>query len=154
LVAHSLGNRVLLRALAHLLATHRVAPGVTHAILMAAAVSEGDCTPPGEFSKPYPSTRYVVLYSHSDRVLRDAFPIGQSLFGPRSSGQAVGFGGGPTSRWRDADSVETGLGHNGYWSSMHALRALDVAVGRLQPRPIAEGWNLAERSLPRRAVPT
>lgn len=152
LIAHSLGSRVVLAALGLLVEQQATTTPIPHTVLMAAAVTERECALGGDFHTPYPSTRYTVLYSPRDLVLRLAFRVGQPVFSKSSAAQAVGLHGRPSERWDDRRN--TGLGHSGYWASMDAARATMDALGA--PRkaiPITRRQTIASRGLAVRSTP-
>jgi hypothetical protein len=132
IVAHSLGNRVVLEALRSLNAKSDVDVVVDRVHLMAAAVPTYMCEN-GEF---YEATARkpveFVSWSPLDRVLRGAFPAGQFLETRRWS-EAVGLKGGPTDRWSFQGNSH--LDHGMYWSDSGTIATTGITCrfGRLRP---------------------
>jgi predicted alpha/beta hydrolase family esterase len=158
LVAHSLGCRVLLTALAQL-------PGrpvgrrarVSAAILLAAAVPVVECDPSrrGRFHERLLDVRrYVVLHSRRDLVLALLFKRGQHQFDPETADEAVGRAGRPEhGRW--TARIPTGLGHLDYWRSSAAAGQVGRAISpfglhQLPLRPEPAGTGQPARRLPER----
>lgn len=121
LVAHSLGCRVALAAVAVLAADP---PGdgaginVGRVHLMAAAVPVTECRGEAAYATRAPHCRYAVYHSLRDKALM-GFIVGQAPFD--RPGFAVGFLGGPRPDGGEADRwdrrVDTGFGHGDYWPS-------------------------------------
>lgn len=114
-LAHSLGCRVVLEALADL-AAHGGGPPVGKVCLMAAAVPVAMLCPGGRLERALAQAREVlVLYSPDDPVLAAAFPPGQTLAG-KGEGffpEAVGHAGSVPALVRREQIV--GAGHGHYW---------------------------------------
>jgi pimeloyl-ACP methyl ester carboxylesterase len=140
-VAHSLGCRVVLEALARLAkSAHRV--DVEDILLMAAAVSEGLCTPGTNtmFGGRLARCSEQALHSSKDRVLHMAFIAGEILARdlPVAGWAAVGRTGGPSGRWSPTN-VDTKLGHSDYWkdsSSVGRIAELLGLPGRIKSWPV------------------
>ena len=148
-VAHSLGCRVVLRAVSELRET---APklAINQIVLMAAAVPEGECNRGREFEvigRPSDSrTRYsTVLYSRHDAILRRAFVVGQAFRTDRIprplAVTAVGRFGGPLGDRRWASRGDMGMknsgrgpdgrgpyGHSDYWGGFASARRVKTAL--------------------------
>jgi hypothetical protein len=111
LVGHSLGCRLILEAL-------RVLPlgyqKRTSGCLMAAAVpmqavQNGHLGPARE-----EKDRWKVLYSRSDGILENWFPLGQWFRRDYPGSPAIGYTGRPKKKW--AVREMSGYGHSGYWA--------------------------------------
>jgi hypothetical protein len=128
IVAHSLGCRVLLRALQIVIESDEpIKPQITHVHLMAAAVPVRECISSEAFSSRYANTTYAVYHSCRDRALQLGFGPGQ--FGFDKFAQAVGRYGRPKEvRWDFR--VSTGLAHKEYWGSNSVAAAIVRASGR------------------------
>lgn len=132
-VGHSLGCRVVLSAAAALKATESVK--IRHIVLMAAAVPEGLCEDGAPYGSDFVASQTAtVIYSSSDGVLRKAFPLGQWAArhlinvpdtDPGINRNAVGYQGGPATRW-SGEKASCGLDHGDYWQD-------SPNVGKLVP---------------------
>ncbi|WP_217181080.1 alpha/beta hydrolase [Streptomyces sp. AC495_CC817] len=126
LVGHSLGCRVVLRALTA--ARAQGADVISLAYLMAAAVPESHCEATGEFGADrMPEARQVVASSRHDVVLAGVFRLAMP-FARSGGGPAVGYTGGPVGRW-DEESARLTLGHTKYWRSPKAPQHLAKVLG-------------------------
>jgi hypothetical protein len=157
IVAHSLGCRVVLRALQNLHAGPGGSPRM-QVVLMAAAVPVEDCAT-GQFEKQPASATCTVLHSLHDMVLSLAYPPGQAL--ESRFAEAVGRRGLPRDRW-SARSHQTQLGHGDYWgsesaarSTLAAMQAAGTVDGSLLPlgRGLSRGPLPAVDPLPRIVMP-
>jgi pimeloyl-ACP methyl ester carboxylesterase len=133
IVAHSLGCRVAVETLAAVrdLGDDYSGASIEGVFLMAAAIPSGLCegsTRP--FGVPVARIGEYAYFSRRDRVLRIAFPAGQSFFG--EPGHAVGRYGEPTGRWTQTKNTQ--LGHGEYWSSAQIAEDVGRAFGRRVPR--------------------
>jgi hypothetical protein len=94
-IAHSLGCRVVMEILHHLVAAGH-APRIRRVCLMAAAVPMEKLEPGGDFSDTLTAlaangTQIFVMHSRQDKVLHFAFPLGQAMGGPgERSSRALG----------------------------------------------------------------
>lgn len=147
-VGHSLGCRVILEAL-KASGEARLLRHVRAVCLMAAAVPVGFLEKGGRLEGG--ATRVsgrLVLYSHSDGVLRWSFPAGQVLAAAMGKGagtseasrEAVGRRGNPVSFPTDSAHM-TGNGHSDYWKDprifKHIAPLMGVAVERrIERRPL------------------
>ena len=159
-VAHSLGCRVTLEAIRFLVSTGttgRIAlPG---ACLMAAAVPTYLVDTPsatgGLRTAATAIGRSFVLHSTHDRVLRVAFPIGQTGAREGFLPEAVGLNGGPDTPW--SARGDTGLGHSDYWTHLSTAPAALRAIGHACPSSLLELQTLQRvtwRLSPAIALPT
>lgn len=132
LIAHSLGVRLVIEAMARLAELEPVETRPVTLVLMAAAVAVDTAR---DRVWPYvarsPRFQTVVLFSEFDKVLRFAFPIGQLLAEPRAFQlqEAVGLHGRPlhgvwTSRERMAR-----YDHGDYWRSTIVRRLICALLG-------------------------
>jgi esterase/lipase superfamily enzyme len=113
-VAHSLGNRVLLGAIAALKITGAI-NRVLSICLMAPAVRVDKVGVGGFGLSRDDAFQSLVLYSGSDRVLQLAFPVGQTAARDGFFPQAVGHAGQPAEAWTSTVSCQ-GYGHGDYWT--------------------------------------
>lgn len=112
-VAHSLGNRVLLQTLGRIASSPTVV--IRSATLMAAAVPVELVT----YSQPFFDACLVprqslVLHSVLDLVLAGPFRTGETLHGGTFMPNAVGWLGDPIANWTDHKSYN-GFSHGDYW---------------------------------------
>jgi len=156
LIAHSLGNRLVLETLN--LLRGRLPPGVVlrYACLMAAAVPVGRVDTHGELHDAAMSTSTLVLCSKDDTVLHWAFPLGETLAGEGFFPHAVGRVGEPTSLWTQRPQPMDGYLHKSYWSgedksgretdqtSRQVLRIFGIPADNV----------IATASIPDRSLPT
>lgn len=118
-LAHSLGCRVTLETVKRL---HDAGgPHIDRIGLMAAAVERGAVEPGGEFAGLLADladtgTRLLVLHSTDDRVLRFAFPLGQTAAGEGFMPDALGRSGPPPGMpgLIEQEAI-AGAGHSDYW---------------------------------------
>jgi len=144
-VGHSLGCRVVLETLK---AARRQAvwPSVRAVCLMAAAVPVGLVEPNEELEKASRSVEHrLVLFSHSDNVLKWAFPVGQAyaaLFAGTEDEiylSAVGLRGRPES-YPTASSHMEGNGHSDYWSDRRIFRYIAPVMGIAVEHTVEPRW--------------
>lgn len=152
IVAHSLGCRVALSALARI--RHRgpnySGATVVGVFLLAAAVPTEFCTNNAEpFGYQIATAGEYAYFSHHDQILRLWFPLGQRFYGePR---RAVGRHGEPTDRWTGGPS-EKRLGHGEYWSDREIAKDIGRALGANPPRSIATNTRPAAELAGRRVL--
>jgi hypothetical protein len=131
LIGHSLGCRLVVEAVA-ILRRFNAMRRLINVCLMAAAVPVRHVEIRTFGPRPGDMTRWRILYSRGDQVLRRAFPPGQlaamALKKDTAAGTAVGLYGEPTELWKkhgDAwemyqltanDSVARLYDHSYYWS--------------------------------------
>lgn len=132
IVAHSLGCRLTLEAIARL-------PDTSNDVslfLMAAAVPVSTVEPNGHLNASLSRAgRRWVFYSSSDLVLKGTFGIGQRLAGDRGLPQAVGLRGRPERHAWTARKRMTGYGHSDYWTSEDVPRFVASALFGAVPMP-------------------
>jgi hypothetical protein len=143
IVAHSLGCRVALEAIARMRLLRRrreySGPLVRAVFLLAAAVPVSRCTgAEARFSHPLPGSAEYVFHSRRDRALKLAFVAGQRGYGEH--GSAVGRDGLPDGRW--TDRMNTRLAHKDYWDSS------DIVVRIAELLRLRHMRAIAERPLP------
>lgn len=140
LVAHSLGCRIAVEAARQIREVG--ARPVSELLLFAAAIPEGLCGE-GSIYDQKVATRERIYYSQSDRILKTWFPMGQLLArrfrgdaNPGKQKLAVGYTGGPVSRWGAENIRAVEYAHDGYWSGEQSLSAIGALYGvnRKQPR--------------------
>ena len=142
-VGHSLGCRLVLEFLASS-GAYSPGPLVSEALLMAAAVSEGDCADGALFGRDVVKTsNQVVLHSRRDLVLWGAFRPGMRLAREGWSA-AVGRTGGPAERWNLTRDVQ--LGHGEYWGARITADQLAKQIGISLNRTVG-GRLPAERGI-------
>jgi len=151
-VGHSLGCRVVLETLK---AARRQAvwPSVHAVCLMAAAVPVGLVEPNEEFEEASRGVEHrLVLFSHSDNVLKWAFPVGQAyaaLFAGTEDEiylSAVGLKGRPDS-YPTAAAHMRGNGHSDYWSDRRIFRHISPVMGIAVEQTVEPRW-LPEHDAP------
>jgi len=164
LIAHSLGNRVILELLQEIIGL--IADGAVRASLnfvgifmMAAAVPVAKVQAGGELHRPSTSTqRQWVLYSPSDWVLR-FFPLGETFGLDGLIPRAVGRFGEPKAQWT-VPQIMPGYGHSDYWPKattsvplakfLYVAASNQLAVNQIvsNPGPAASASNPPSRSTP------
>ncbi len=149
IVAHSLGCRTALETLERLLPA-RARPRVHLGILclMAAAVQVNMLEPADPLGRALAAPRrQLILHSTGDRVLRFAFPLGQTLAGEGFFPKALGRFRPPPWVPGEKRALDE-LGHGDYWSSERSVThvARRLALGVLRSGEFA-------RSLPRHELP-
>jgi hypothetical protein len=151
LIAHSLGNRVLLGLLDQL-RRGGLPPTIQlkGACMMAAAVPVCAVRWQGSLHDASVLTYSQVLYSPADMVLRVAFPLGEAAAFDAFSLEAVGLHGEPRSQWnqtqkmRGRRSAFFGLlgekdrpyGHSDYWLLKETIDPVARFFDPAAPRPI------------------
>jgi hypothetical protein len=169
LVCHSLGNRVGLELLRARIGASDPMVEVTGLCLMAAAVPVGHVDD-GRLAAAARSTRTRALFSRGDKVLRFAFPIGQTFAADGFFPQAVGRFGHPFSVWGDVSDLSP-YAHGDYWRGgpdddpdLRSVRQAAAFLGATVPRDLPD-WSLiphglapvvepAERTIPGRTPPS
>lgn len=164
LIAHSLGNRVILELLQEIIGLEadgktRAGLNFTGIFMMAAAVPVAQVEKSGELHGPSVlARRRWVLYSPSDLALR-FFPIGETFGFDGLNPQAVGRFGEPLAQWT-MPQIMPGYGHSDYWpketTSFQLARFLGVSVpNQLPVNQIASnpGQAASASHLPSRSMP-
>jgi hypothetical protein len=133
IVAHSLGNRVLMALLNRV--RNETSVVVQSVTMMAAAVPVELVVYPHPFFRSCMTPRRsLVLHSIADWVLGTVFPIGETLHGDAIMPTAVGWLGLPTSNWTEHKPYNT-FQHGQYWSksgpSSDVARLLGVSTPRI-----------------------
>lgn len=165
ILAHSMGCRLVLEALARLRETGRPS-GLRQLdlVLMAAAVPGGlrlPVNPPSFEAVPQKvglstdcetlADQVHVLHSAYDVVLLTAFPAGQVLAREGWRGQAVGLRGRPFAAERTRDMGRHGFTHGSYWKSARTVEAVSEAIGLVAlagPGHELRGSSIATNALP------
>jgi len=165
LIAHSLGNRVILELLREILGI--IAGGAIRnnlkfagIFMMAAAVPVSMVDRGGDLHGPSVTpARRCVLYSPSDFVLWLAFPVGETVGLDGLRPRAVGRFGDPWGQWTQQQKM-TGYGHSDYWpratTSLPFGRFMGFSVPNLiqknqivsNPGPVASASRIQSRSTP------
>jgi len=147
LVAHSLGNRVILELLDRLAAAPSASARFAGTCLMAAAV-QVDMVEPGRRLWPGAvlSRKTLTLYSRDDNVLRWAFPLGQTAAGEGFFPTAVGRFGQPAGLWTERRQL-SGNGHGDYWKDARSAALVARFLGVAVPMEI-QASTIARRPLP------
>jgi pimeloyl-ACP methyl ester carboxylesterase len=129
LVAHSLGCRVALAAIAEIKreAGNWRGGRVRHVALLAAAVPQQLCLPPYKFPARSPGSTEHAYFSRKDRALGWAFDAGQREYG--EFGEAVGKTGLPWGRWNE--EIDMNIGHSEYWPSPAVATSVAGAIGQV-----------------------
>jgi esterase/lipase superfamily enzyme len=169
LICHSLGNRLGLELVRFRIAAPDPMVEITGLCLMAAAVPVRHVDD-GRLAAAARATRTRALFSRGDKVLRFAFPIGQTLAADGFFPQAVGRFGHPLSVWGDVSDLSP-YAHGDYWHGgpkddpdMRSVRQAAAFLGAPVPRDLPK-WSLirhdlapvaelAEREIPRRTPPS
>jgi hypothetical protein len=134
-VAHSLGNRVLLQMLDRIAASPNIV--IRSATLMAAAVPVDLVTYSHQFFDACLVPRQsLALHSVLDLVLAGPFRAGETLYGGTCMPSAVGWLGDPIANWTHHKSYN-GFSHGDYWvrpgPSSQVLNLLGVATSHETP---------------------
>jgi len=137
IIAHSLGNRVMVEMLRHALQqAHRTLFGTL--VMMAAAVPVSYVGIVGKFRNALlHARRRIVLYSPWDEVLQKAFPIGQTACAEGWFPEAVGRYGAPAMFWNGIQEM-VGYDHSDYWGGPAACNRAASAMGIPVPIPAKE----------------
>jgi pimeloyl-ACP methyl ester carboxylesterase len=152
-VAHSLGNRVVLETIAALEKKGRPKeslPLVSYLVLMAAAVPDSYCEPSGLLPKGAAARSELNLYSRKDKVLRFAFPPGQTAAGEGWFPTAVGRSGNPSARW--SASLVTPFGHSDYWKGEYSSKQVTRVFRAAPPRVTPERELIVDTGAPERPI--
>jgi esterase/lipase superfamily enzyme len=136
LIAHSLGCRLALEALKHIVGKNTAfSSRIRFAVLMAAAVPFSFIQN-RYFQINLYTNRVSCLYSQQDTTLRYLFPLGQTLAMEGVFPKAIGLDGLPLSTWTFGHT-DTGLEHRSYWKSSNVANfiasSLGIATKRLLP---------------------
>jgi hypothetical protein len=123
-IGHSLGTRVVLETIHHMVAAGG-GPRIRRVCLMAAAVPMEKLEPGGDFYDTLTSlaaggTQLFIMHSRQDKVLHFAFPFGQAMAGPgERSWRALGRDGPnplvPGYHGTVDEMPMTGADHGDYW---------------------------------------
>ncbi len=156
-VSHSLGARVALETIKHLLAGTKAPVLFRSMSLMAAAVTVHMVGNPSQLRPAATlSDKRQVLFSSSDLVLMIAFRLGETVALEGFFPEAVGSYGHPNGMWLQQNMK--GFNHWSYWPSPQAATCLanflqvPVAVPP-PPNAIAAHSTADARSLPTAGVP-
>ncbi len=146
LVAHSLGCRVALAAVADINRQGSSWRGarIRHVALLAAAVPQQLCLPPYKFRTRTPGSTEHAYFSRKDRALGWAFDTGQREFG--EFGDAVGKTGRPWGRW--SEDVDMNIGHSEYWPSAAVATYVAEAVDQIGTSRRTRTRGPAESEIP------
>jgi hypothetical protein len=127
-IAHSLGNRLLLEMLLLLIDQPWPAQIQLKGIcMMAAAVPVARVEWSGNLHYASIHGRSYILYSPGDNVLHWAFPLGESLGGDGVLPLAVGRFGDPQSQWSYKQPMVAGneqYGHSDYWPKPETIEPI------------------------------
>ena len=148
LIGHSLGCRLILEALRHIVDHRAPRWKVPAVLLMAAAVPEsavelGGALRAGAEFCPY----RFALFSHRDWVLWGCFPAGQLQAGDGGPApKAVGWRGGPEGCWTGRQRTQ--LFHGEYWgnevTTPNVARLFGKATAHILPYSAIVPWELAQ----------
>ena len=135
IVAHSLGNRVLMALLQSI--SDRTNVVVQSVTMMAAAVPVELVVYPQPFFKAcLVPRRSLVLHSVVDWVLGTVFPLGETIHGEAIMPTAVGWLGHPSANWSEHKPYNTFF-HGNYWTKpgppSDVVRLLGMATARTTP---------------------
>jgi len=148
LIAHSLGNRVLLELLDRFTGGNRLAKLQFRGIvLLAGAVPVAKVRFGGPLHDAASlAERRVALHSRSDMVLLLAFPPGEIFGGdalplPWDWPEAIGRNGSPLTNWTFQESVYktvdgSGYGHSDYWPGIEVSEPVAQVLGSPAARSI------------------
>jgi hypothetical protein len=167
IIAHSLGNRVVLELLKHFIDGSTNSAVFTSLSLMAAAVPVRKVEDPSDLLiAALLPRRTQVLCSRSDMVLAIAFRAGETAAGEGFFPEAVGRNGNPSGVW-SAREFRSGYGHGAYWPTDKTAPLLAKFFGAPVQSAIAENAipahempeptvftsnQLRERNLSRRSI--
>lgn len=132
IVAHSLGNRVLMALLQAVANSSNVV--VQSVTMMAAAVPVELMVYPQPFFRAcLVPRRSLVLHSLADWVLGAVFPLGETVHGEAIMPTAVGWLGNPSANWSEHKAYNTFF-HGNYWTKSgppsDVARLLGMATAR------------------------
>ena len=160
-VAHSLGCRLILEAIADGVFRAGSAPRLDLVLLMAAAVPvnlvrSGHLGAKLATGGTRPS-KIVILHSRADRVLRWAFPVGQGIawnlrIETAWHREAVGRWGEPFRAGTDVTPFPTGYGHSDYWSGRTTAWMLANRIGGTASAPLRAERLPAHAPMPENAI--
>jgi len=136
-IAHSLGNRVLLELLKELKQLQSVGGArgqvdIDGVCMMAAAVPVAKVEPGGELHEASVSARTCVLSSEDDTVLHLAFPPGETVAGDGFFPTAIGRFGQPKDQWHEGQPMP-GYGHSDYWQEKATVEPVARFLGQVVP---------------------
>lgn len=161
-VAHSLGCRLILEAIADSVFRPGSAPHLNLVLLMAAAVPvnlvrSGHLGTKLATGGTRPS-EIAILHSSADMVLRWGFPVGQGIawnlrIETAWHREAVGRWGEPFRAGAGVTPFPTGYGHSGYWSGRTTAWVLANRVGGAASAPLRAACLPAHASMPENAIP-
>jgi pimeloyl-ACP methyl ester carboxylesterase len=154
IVAHSLGARIAYELVSRLQGS---AVFFERIAVMAAAVTTRSITNGAILRLPldHASTALMSLYSEADKVLRFAFPLGETVAGegffPTALGRTKWSGGGSMPATQLLQQDVNGSGHGDYWRATgtagdvpRLLRAF-LPIGGVAPRQTLLGRAVPER---------
>lgn len=160
-VAHSLGCRLILEAIADGVFTPGSAPHLSLVLLMAAAVPV-DLVRTGHLGTRVAAGRtrpseIVILHSWADAVLRWAFPVGQGIawnlrIETAWHREAVGRWGEPFRPGTGVTPFPTGYGHSDYWSGRTTAWMLTNRVGGTASAPLPAARLPSHGSMPENTI--
>lgn len=150
-IAHSLGNRLLLELLKNLANRTAARLTVRHVCLMAAAVPVAMVDGGGNLQPAAGSTNTLTLYSTSDWVLEFGFPVGETLAGEGHFPEAVGRDGNPSADWTDREPMNS-YGHHDYWTKSQTIPQVAKMFGIVLPNQIPQS-TIVRRQLPPTSQP-
>jgi hypothetical protein len=145
-IAHSLGNRLLLELLKNLANLPAARLNIRYVCLMAAAVPVAMVDTGGTLQSAARSTNTLTLYSTSDWVLEFGFPIGETLAGEGHFPEAVGRHGNPLADWTATQQMKS-YGHHDYWTNKNTPPQVAKIFGIVLPNQISQS-TIAPRQLP------
>ncbi|WP_376776849.1 alpha/beta fold hydrolase [Rhizobium laguerreae] len=152
LVAHSLGCRLTLEALASLDRSKLRKLERLDVFLMAAAVPVGLQKLINDAQKV--ATSITVLCSAADEVLRIAFPLGETFAGEGWMPRAVGRFGEPWGMSWFAVRNMRGFNHGDYWRDHLAPAVISGFMHHLSPNLVIRGLPRDRGSLPHHRLPS
>ena len=132
-VAHSLGNRVLMGMLRRVAAVPMVM--VRSATMMAAAIPVGLVTYPGPYFRAccVVPEKTLAMHSIADVILGGIFRAGETRHGEAFLPEAVGWLGHPTEYWSAHRAYNT-FGHGDYWEKSGPAEQVAELLGQAPPR--------------------
>jgi alpha/beta hydrolase family protein DUF900 len=145
-IAHSLGNRLLIELLKNLASLGAGRLQVRYVCLMAAAVPVAMVGTGGALQAAARSANALILYSTSDLVLEFGFPLGETLAGEGHFPEAVGRHGNPSADWTATQQMKS-YGHHDYWTNKNTPPQVARIFGVVLPNQISQS-TIAPRQLP------
>lgn len=139
LIAHSLGNRVLLEMLNELANQLQTQPNgveIAGICLMAAAVPVSKVESGGKLHRVSTAARSCVLSSVDDTVLHYAFPPGETASGDAFWPTAVGRYGQPEGQWGTSKPMP-GYKHGDYWKKKETIDPVARFLGQTVPNRLS-----------------